>query len=65
VREVLLFPGALIDQLDFHAVVQKRQLAQPAREDVEVVFDHPKDLGAGQECTSVRAFLSCRSLERR
>jgi len=48
-RKILLFPEALIDQLDFHAVVQKRQFAQPARQNVEVVFDHPKGLRAGQE----------------
>ena len=49
VREVLLLSDALIYQLDLDSVVQKRKLAQPPCQDVEMVLDHSKGLHAGQK----------------
>src|SRR5438270_295243 len=40
---------ALIYQLDLDSVVQKRKLAQPPCQDVEVVLDHSEGLRAGQK----------------
>src|SRR5437660_8550627 len=49
VREVLLFSEALVYQLDLDPVVEKRKLAEPSREDVEMVLDHSEGLRAGQK----------------
>src|SRR3977135_3333142 len=47
--EIFLFPSALVYQLDLDPVVEKRKLAQPPRQDVEVVLDHSEGLRAGQK----------------
>src|SRR5206468_6676655 len=39
----------LVYQLDLDPVVEKRKLAQPSREDVEMVLDHSEGLRAGQK----------------
>jgi len=49
VSEVLILAAALVDQLDLHAVVEERQLAQPLGQDVEMVLDDAEGRGARQE----------------
>ena len=40
--EVFFFAGTLIDQNNLRAVIEKRELPQPARKDVVVVVDIPE-----------------------
>ena len=47
--EVLLLARALVDQLDAHAVVQERELAQALRQHLVVEVDVEEDLLVGQE----------------
>ena len=47
--EVFLFRLALIDQLDPHAIVQKRQLAKSLRKNLVVKTDVGEDVDIGQE----------------
>jgi len=49
VREVFLFGQTLVDQLDLHAVIEKGKLAQAPSQNVEVIFDNAKRLGAGEK----------------
>jgi YidC/Oxa1 family membrane protein insertase len=56
--EILLLADALIDHNDAHAVVQKGQLAQPAREDVVVEVHVAEYLARGEEMHFRAAFLA-------
>ena len=63
--KILFLAAALIDELDLHAVVEERKLAQALGEDVVVVFDVAEDLLGGEEMHFGAAALGlARHLER-
>lgn len=55
--EVFFLAGALVGQLDVHAVVQERELADALGEDLVVVLDVGEDLFVGQEVHFGAAFV--------
>ena len=48
-RKILFFSGALVDELNLDAIIQKRELAQSAGQNVVVVLDGVESLCASQE----------------